>query len=510
MAGSGMKSLAKDTAIYGLSSIMGRLFNYLLFPLHIHIFSDTADYGNITYIYTFTALFLVLLTYGMETGFFRFMNKDGENPNKVYSTSLISLGTTSILFVLICFCFINPISDWMKYTEHKEHIWMMAIVVAIDAFMVIPYAYLRYQKRPIRFVAIRLAFVFLNILFNVLFLLIMPWLYNNYPDFIVSKFYHPEIGIGYVFLANLIAALIVLLMIIPTTMKGIKFQFDFTLLKSMLKYSLPLLILGVAGVVSQGAASLTYKIIFDDSQEAMSQLGIYNACIKITVIITMFTQAFRFAYEPFFFGKNKETKDTRPYADAMKFFIIFALLIAMAVMFYMDIIAYLMTLIGKNYAVGLDVVPIAMVGEILFGIYFNLSVWYKLTDKTKYGAYFSVLGCILQVSINIIFVPIYGYIASAWATLVANLIIVGLSYFIGQKYFPIRYNFKYIFIYFLFSAVIYFAAMYPQIDNSIARMLYRTILLIIFTAFIIKKEIPLNKIPVIGKFINKKNMPDEK
>lgn len=504
MAVGGMKSLAKDTAIYGLSSILGRLFNWALFPLHIAVFSNTAEYGEISRMYGLTALFFVLLTYGMETGFFRFMNKENENTNRVYSTSLISLGTTSILFVLFCFCFITPISNLIGYTEHKEHIWMMAIVVAIDAFMAIPYAYLRYKKRPLRFASLRLVFIFFNILFNIFFLFVLPWLYREYPDFIVSKFYHAEIGIGYVFLANLISSLIVLLMIIPVTMKEVKFQFDFSLLKRMLKYSLPLLMLGIAGVVSQAVAQLTYPYLFDDNKEAMSQLGIYSACIKITVIITMFTQAFRFAYEPFFFGKNKETKDTRPYADAMKFFVVFALLIAMAVMFYMDIISYLMTLIGKNYVVGLNVIPIAIVGEILFGIYFNLSVWYKLTDKTKYGAYFSVLGCILQVAINIIFVPVYGYIASAWATLVANLIIVALSYFIGQKYFPIRYDFKRLFIYFLLTAIIYFAAMYPQIESDILRMLYRTFLLLLFTAFIVKKEIPLGKVPVINKYFRKK------
>lgn len=504
MAAGGMKSLAKDTAIYGLSSILGRLLNYVLVPIHIYVFTETSDYGIISRMQGLTALFFILLTYGMESGFFRFMNKEGENAQKVYSTSLISLGTTSLLFILFCFCFIDPISRWMDYTEHKEHIWMIAIIVAIDAFMAIPYAYLRYQKRPIRFVTIRLTYIFLNIFFNVLFLLILPWISRTYPDFALNKFYHPEIGIGYVFLAGLISTLITLLLIIPTTMKGLKFQFDSSLLKRMLKYSFPLLILGIAGVVSQVVAQLVYPIIIDDPKEAMSQLGIYTACIKFSVIIAMFVQAFRYAYEPFFFSQGKEKGNTKPYADAMKYFIVFVLLIFMAVMFYMDIITWFMDIIGKNYAVGLNVLPIAMLGEILFGIYFNLSIWYKLTDKTKYGAYFSVIGCIIQLAINIIFVPIYGYIASAWATLIANLIIVTLSYFIGQKYFPVKYDYKNIFIYILLTSVAYFVAMYPDIENDILRLGYRTLLLLFFTAFIIKKDVPLDKIPIVGKFINRK------
>lgn len=501
MAGSGMKSLAKDTAIYGLSSIIGRFFNWLLVPLHTYIFTDTIEYGKVSYIYGYTALFMVLLTYGMETGFFRFMNKKGENPDKVYATSLISLGTTSLLFILLCFSFINPISSWMEYTEHKEHIWMMAIVVALDAFMTIPFAYLRYQKRPIRFATLKLVFIGVNIFFNVLFLVVCPWIYKNYPDFAINKFYHPDIGIGYIFLANLLATLVVLLLLIPTAMKGLKFQFDNKLIKQMLKYSFPLLILGLAGVINQTVAQLTYPFLFDNPDEAFSQLGIYNACLKITVIITMFTQAFRYAYEPFFFSKDKEDGSTKAYADAMKFFVIFALLVFLAVVFYLDILKYI---VSKNYTAGTVIVPIAMMGEIFFGMYFNLSVWYKLTDKTKYGAYFSVFGCFIQVAINIIFVPVYGYIASAWATFICNLIIMTISYFIGQKYYPIKYDLKNIFLYFVLAVVFYIAAMYPQIDNEILRLAYRTIFLIVFTAIIIKKDLPLSEIPVINKYFRKR------
>lgn len=502
MSGSGMKSLAKDTAIYGLSSIVGRFLNWCLFPLYIAVFTPV-EYGQVNRIYGYVALFMVLLTYGMESGFFRFMNKEGENASRVYSTSLIALATTSSLFILLCFSFITPISEFIKYI-HKGHIMMMAMTVAIDAFMSIPFAYLRYQKRPMRFMALKMAFVGSNILFNLFFLVLCPWLYKTCPDIGLIKFYHPHFGVGYVFLANLLSSLVVLLLLIPNTMKGLKFSFDNALLNRMLKYSFPLLILGIAGVVSQTVAALTYPYLFGgDIEEADRQLGIYNASIKITIIITMFIQAFRYAYEPFFFSKDKDKGSTKAYADAMKFFIIFSLLIFMGMMFYIDIIKYLMNIIGKDFVVGLNILPYAMMGEIFFGIYFNLSVWYKLTDNTKYGAYFSVLGCILQVAMNVILVPMYGYIASAWATFACNLIIMSISYFVGQKYFPIKYDLKNIFMYFALAAIFYLAAMYPEIDNTVLRLTYRTALLVLYVIIIIKKDLPLSKIPIINKYIKK-------
>jgi O-antigen/teichoic acid export membrane protein len=389
----------------------------------------------------------------------------------------------------------------MKYADHKEHIMMMTIVVAIDAFTAIPFAYLRYLKKPVRFATLKLAYIFFNIFFNLFFLVVCPWMYKEYPDFILSKCYHPDIGIGYIFLANLLSTLVVLMLLIPSTMKGLKFRFDPILLKRILKYSFPLLILGIAGVINQTVAQLTYPYLFDSETVAFNQLGIYNACIKITVIITVFTQAFRYAYEPFFFGKSKDKNSMKTYADAMKYFIIFALLVFLAVVFYLDILKHI---VSGNYTEGIVVVPIAMLGEIFFGIYFNLSVWYKLTDKTKYGAYFSILGCIIQVAMNIFFVPILGYVASAWATLACNLIIMTISYFTGQKYFPIKYDLKKIFFYFVLAAIFYAAAMYPQIDNEMVRMAYRTVLLMVFAAVIIRKDVPMSEIPVLRKYMKNK------
>lgn len=485
-----LKSLAKDTAIYGVSSILGRILNWCLTPLHVYIFTNPEEYGKVNQLYGFVAVLMVLLTYGMETGFFRFINSKEEKADTVYASSMISLGITSFLFVLLCFIFITPISEWLKYTDNPEHILMMFVTVALDAFMCIPFAYLRYKKRPIRFASLKLAFIFLNIFFNLFFLIACPWLMKIAPA-TVNWFYSPNFGIGYIFLANLLSTAITLLLLLPHILE-VPFKFDGNLLRRMLSYSFPLLILGIAGVVNQTVSQITYPYLFDSVSEARSQMGIYGACLKITVIITMFTQAFRYAYEPFIFAKNKdkgnEEANKKAYADAMKYFILFSLVVFVGVMFYMNILKHI---VSHNYTEGIVIVPIAMLGEIFFGIYFNLSVWYKITDNTRYGAYFSVFGCVLQVVMNIICVPIFGFIASAWATLICNLIIVLISYFIGQKYYPINYDFRSIAFYFVMTAVFYIAGIYVPIQNEYLLLGFRTVLMVVILAYVAKIALPV-------------------
>ncbi len=496
MAGNGMKRLAKDTAIYGTSSIVGRFLNWWLVPYYTRILSDTADYGIVTNIYGITALLTVLLTYGMETGFFRFANKKEENPMSVYSTSMISIGFTSLLFIGLVFIFINPISAALNYSDYKDYLEIMAITVAIDAFMSIPFAYLRYKNRPIRFASIKLLFVFMNIILNVFFLSICPAIYKSHPEWI-SWFYRPDYGVGYIFVANLIATFTQFLFLLPD-ITGFKYVFDKALLNRMLKYSFPLLILGIAGIMNQTIDKIIFPYLFNGTfEEGQEQLGIYGACFKIAVVMVMFTQAFRFAYEPFIFAKNKgEDNNKKVYSEAMKYFIIFSLLVFLAVMFYIDIVKYF---VGKDYYEGIKVVPIVMMGMLFFGIYFNLSLWYKLTDDTKWGAYFSVIGFIIMVGIMVIFVPVYGYIACAWASFFCNFVMMLLSYFLGQKYYPINYNLKSIGIYFLLFAVLYIAGMYVPIENEVIRLIYRTVLLGIFIVYMVKKDVPLKEIPFINK-----------
>lgn len=477
----GLKSLAKETAIYGVSSIVGRFLNYLLVPVYtIALPASSGGYGVVTNIYAWVALILVLLTCGMETGFFRFANKGQDDPMRVYSTTLLSVSIGSLVFVALGLLFLEPIAGWLEYGEHPWYIGMMMIVVAMDAIQSIPFAYLRYKKRPIKFAALKLLFIFLNIALNLFYYVILE---GN--------------DVGYAFLFNLVCTSVVMVCMIPE-LRGFTYVLDKELLKRMLRYSLPLVILGVAGILNQVADKIIFPFVYPDEAEATIQLGIYGAASKIAMIMAMFTQAFRFAYEPFVFGKSKEKDSREMYAQAMKFFIIFTLLAFLAVMFYLDILRHV---IGRDYWDGLRVVPIVMAAEIFMGIYFNLSFWYKLIDETRWGAYFSLTGCIILVLMNIFLVPKYGYIACAWAGFTGYGVAMLLSYFVGQKKYPIQYDLKAIGMYVLLAAVLYVAAEYVSIDNIYLRMAYRTVLLLLFIAYVVKRDLPLNQIPILNKLL---------
>ena len=477
----GLKSLAKETAIYGVSSIVGRFLNYLLVPVYtIALPASSGGYGVVTNIYAWVALMLVLLTCGMETGFFRFANKGQDDPMRVYSTTLLSVSIGSVVFVVLGLLFLEPIAGWLEYGEHPWYIGMMMIVVAMDAIQSIPFAYLRYKKRPIKFAALKLLFIFLNIALNLFYYVVLK---GN--------------DVGYAFLFNLVCTSVVMLCMIPE-LRGFTYVLDRELLKRMLRYSLPLVILGVAGILNQVADKIIFPFVYPDEAEATVQLGIYGAASKIAMIMAMFTQAFRFAYEPFVFGKSKEKDSREMYAQAMKFFIIFTLLAFLAVMFYLDILRHI---IGHDYWDGLRVVPIVMAAEIFMGIYFNLSFWYKLIDETRWGAYFSLTGCTILILMNVFLIPKYGYIACAWAGFTGYGVAMLLSYFVGQKKYPIQYDLKAIGMYVLLAAVLYLAAEYVPIDNIYLRMVYRTVLLILFIAYVVKRDLPLNQIPILNRII---------
>lgn len=386
----------------------------------------------------------------------------------------------SLVFVALGLLFLEPIAGWLEYGEHPWYIGMMMIVVAMDAIQSIPFAYLRYKKRPIKFAALKLLFIFLNIALNLFYYVILE---GN--------------DVGYAFLFNLVCTSVVMVCMIPE-LRGFTYVLDKELLKRMLRYSLPLVILGVAGILNQVADKIIFPFVYPDEAEATIQLGIYGAASKIAMIMAMFTQAFRFAYEPFVFGKSKEKDSREMYAQAMKFFIIFTLLAFLAVMFYLDILRHV---IGRDYWDGLRVVPIVMAAEIFMGIYFNLSFWYKLIDETRWGAYFSLTGCIILILMNIFLVPKYGYIACAWAGFTGYGVAMLLSYFVGQKKYPIQYDLKAIGMYVLFAAVLYVAAEYVSIDNIYLRMAYRTVLLLLFIAYVVKRDLPLNQIPILNKLL---------
>ena len=503
MAKQQMQKLAKDTAIYGVSSILGKFLNWLLFPLYVNVLPSPGDYGIVTHLYSFTALLLVILTYGMETGFFRFANKNKDEADKVFSTSLTSVGFTSLLFAILCVIFAQPIASFLGYSNNPEFIKMMAVIVAMDAFGSIPFAYLRYKNRPIKFAALKLFMIITNILFNLFFLIVCPWLEKVSPG-LVSWFYKPDYGVGYIFVSNLISTTLVTLALLPDILKA-KFNFDGVLLRKILRYSLPLLILGVAGIMNQTVDRLIFPYLFEDKEFANTQLGIYGGCFKIAMVMMMFTQAFRYAYEPFIFAQHKDKNSKAAYADAMKYYVIFSFLIFLGMIFYLDIFKLIIK--NPDYWEGFRVIPIVLFSYIFQGVFFNLSLWYKLIDKTMYGAWFSLIGLAITLTLNIIFVPIYSYMASAWAAFVSYFVMMLLSYFIGQKHMPINYDLKTIGLYTVVTLVLYVASFLVNTQYAFVNYAYRTVLLILFVALVIKRDFPLSEIPVIKKFIKKNDKP---
>ena len=490
-----LQSLVKDTAIYGLSSIVGRFLNYLLVPLYTAKMSvESGNYGVVTNIYAWTAILLVLLTFGFETTFFRFASKENSDIKRVFSMSMQVVGAICGVFLLAVFLFLPGISETLGYASNPEFIGMMAVVVALDALQAIPFGLLRFQKKPLKFASLKLLFIGMNIAMNLFAFVALPYLATEMPD-TFARYYDPHNQAFYVFFINLLCTSLITLFFIPE-LRMFRFTADKALLKSMLSYSWPLLLLGIAGILNLNADKIIYTWLVP-GQQGIVDLSIYGASVKVAAIMAMLMQAFRYAYEPFVFGNSKDKDSKELYAKAMKYFVVIAMMAFLVVMFYMDILRYI---ISPNYWDGLKVVPVVMAAEIFMGIYFNLSFWYKLNDETYWGAIFSFIGCAILFAVNIIFVPRYGYIACAWASFAGYFTAMLLSYFIGQKRNAINYDLKSIFAYTALFAVVYTLSVVNPIENSIARMACNTVLLIIFVGYFIKKDLPLKNIPIIGKF----------
>ena len=479
-----LKSLAKDTAIYGLSSIVGRFLNYLLVPLYTYYMPhETGDYGVSTNIYAYTALILVLLTFGMETTLFRFANDEHYKPDTVFSTAMATIGSLTTVFLLMIFGFIGPISQALGYEHHHEYLLMMAVVVALDALQAIPFSYLRYQKRAIRFASLKLLFIAMNIALNLFYFVVLG-----------------KTTVFYVFFINLICTSFITLFFLPDLFR-IEWKFDGKLFSTMLSYSWPILILGIAGILNQVADKIIFPLVYPDKEQANVLLGDYGSCVKIAMIMAMITQAFRYAYEPIVFAKSKDADKTEYYASAMKYFLIFTLLAFLCVVGWMPVLQYI---IGERYREGLGVVPIVMAAEIMMGVYFNLSFWYKLIDKTIYGAWFSLTGCAVLFAVNILFIPEYSYWACAWGGVAGYGTAMVLSYVIGQQKNPIPYPMKDIATYVVVTIVL-FAAMKAVPDSwpTVLTLAVNTTLIILFLALIVKKDVPLSSLPIIGKKFKK-------
>ena len=480
-----IKSLAKDTAIYGLSSIVGRFLNYLLVPLYTHVISAASGgYGIVTNLYAYTALILVILTFGMETTFFRFANKQEENPNTVFWTSLTMVGVLSLVFLSGIFIAITPISHTLGYTDHPEYILMMATVVALDAIQAIPFCLLRYQKKAVKFASLKLLFIVMNIGLNLLYFKVLG---------------HTEVY--YVFFLNLICTGLITFFFIPDLLH-MQVRVDLRLLRRMFSYSWPILLLGIAGILNQAADKMIFPLVYPDKKEAISELAIYGACVKVAMIMAMITQAFRYAYEPFVFAQSKEQGQTKTYALGMKYFVIFTLMAFLCVMAWLPALRYM---VGADYWEGLRVVPIVMAAEIMMGIYFNLSFWYKLIDKTIYGAFFSIVGCVILLAVNLWGIPHMSYMACAWGGFAGYGSAMILSYIVGQKLNPIPYPLRSMACYLLLAGVLFILIeLIPNDWSGLSQLALGTILVGVYATYTIRTDMPLRNIPVLGKYFRKR------
>lgn len=415
---------------------------FLLNYLYTRVFT-LDQFGVNSEFYAYSGFFIVLLAFGMETGFFRF-TKDAEDPKRVYTTTLSFIIGTSTVFLLLLYIFGHQIANLLKYPDHVEYIHWFGWMLALDAVCAIPFAKLRAENKAAWFATVKMVEILVNLGLNIFFLIICRTAYNNHADNWLAELYNPAIGVGYVFIANLVACVVKMLLLLPQFKDGFS-GFDRELLGKIIRYSLPMVVIGFAGIINEmlDRMILKYMLPYDDITN-LQQLGIYGACYKISIIMSLFIQAFRFAAEPFFFAQSTQDNSKKIYADVMHYFTLFCVFIFLLVMLYMDWFQYF---IGKPFRVGLGIVPILLMANLFLGIYVNLSIWYKLTDRTMLGAAVSIGGAVLTVILNIALIPGMGYFGSAWATLACYAGMAGVSYLLGQKYYPVDYDLKKLFGY---------------------------------------------------------------
>jgi len=481
-----LKSLFKDTAIYGLSSIVGRFLNYLLVPIYTYkISAESGGYGIVTNLYAYTALLLAILTFGMETTMFRFSNKDGEDPRKVYGTALKMVGSVALLFVVLVMAFLRPISGALGYAEHPEYIACMGIIVALDAFQAIMFSKLRLDHKPVKFMLLKFAYIFPNVLLNLIIFLVLPKFFGTVPG-LEEAWNHFNGGVGFIFFANLLCTSLVTLGFIPE-LRGLGVRFDKALARRMLSYTWPLLIFSIVGILNMVADKILFPRLMP-GEEGMVQLGIYGACVKIAMIISLLVQAFRYAYEPIVFNGSRDRNSPETLADGTKYFIIFTLLAYLAVIVYLPVLRYF---VHPSYWEGLGVVPIVMAAEVFMGMYFNLSFWYKLKDQTWWGAIMSGIGAAVMIAVNVIFVPRIGYWACAWGGFAGYGTAMLLSWFIGRKKMAVPYDWKAITAFTALAVFIFVAISLPgwlgKEVNIWISMGIGTVLLGVYGIFILKE-----------------------
>lgn len=449
---SSLKNLVSQTAVYGLSSIVGRFLNFLLVPLYTRVFV-AGEYGVVTQMFAYVSFLAIIFTYGLETAFFRYSEKEKGNPN-IYSTALISIILSSISLTGILILFSPQIAEALSTGPHSvlpQYISWFALVLALDAIAAIPFARLRQENDALRFAVIKVINILTNVGLNIFFLIVCPKLINGSFHSVIAMIYSPSLGIGYVFLSLLVSNVITLLLLTPEILR-IHYKFDSQLWKSMIIYALPLMIAGFAGMINETFDRILLPILIPDKSTAMEQIGIYGACYKLSILMTLFVQTFRYAAEPFFFSHSSKENAREVYSRVMHYFVIVCSFIFLAIMMYIDIVKYF---IGSEYRSGLKVVPVLLMANLCLGVYYNLSIWYKLTGQTKWGAWLSMFGAVITLALNFWWIPIMGYMGAAWATLACYASMMVLSYVIGQKYYSVPYHIR-SFLFYISSAPIFY------------------------------------------------------
>ncbi|MCX6295175.1 MAG: oligosaccharide flippase family protein [Bacteroidetes bacterium] len=481
-----LKKLASQTAIYGLPTIVGRLLNYLLNPLYAYSFSTT-QMGVVTSAYAYVSFLLIFLTYGMETALFKFSQSEIDK-QKVYTTSLISLIVSSFVFISLGCLFSSSIAEGVTFKGHPEYVVWFAIIIGTDALTAIPFAKLREQGKAKRFAIIKTANIAMNIGLNLFFILFCKRVSDapasSFKPF-VELIYNPSIGVGYIFISNLAASLITLLLLSPEILK-IKLVFDTVIWKRMMRYAIPLLIAGLAGMVNETLDRVLLTHLIPNEKEALSQAGIYGSCYKVSIIMTIFIQTFRFAAEPFFFSHSKEKDSKKTYADVMKYFVIVCSIIFLGTMMNIQWIQYFAG--TAAFRTGIKVVPILLLANMFLGIFWNQSIWYKLTGQTHFGALLTIFGAIITIALNIIWIPRIGYMGCAWATLICYASMMVVSYFLGNKHYPVNYDLKRILGYLGLSLTLYFIGTWIKTGSGSINLILHNFILIGFIVVAWKME----------------------
>lgn len=448
-----IKKLASQTAVYGLSSIFGRFLNYLLVPLYTYYFT-AAEYGVVSEFYAYAGFFSVLLLFGFETGYFRFRDKEHTGRDVAYSTALLFVVLINIGFFGLILLVNTQLSAALNYANHPEYVLCFSLILILDAVAAIPFARLRAENKALRFAGIKIIEILLTVLLSLFFIIYCPKVYATNPESWIALIYNPAIGIGYIFIANLMASAFKFLLLAPQ-LSGLAWGFDRVLFGRMVRYSLPMVVIGFAGIINEmlDRALLKYLLPYD-VQTNMKMMGIYSACYKLSILMSLFIQAFRYAAEPFFFAYADNSDARKVYAVVLKFFVIFCVFIFLLVTLFIDFFQYF---VGDEFRAGLEVVPILLMANLCLGIYINLSIWYKLTDRTLLGALVSLSGAALTILLNLWWIPVLGYVGSAWATLACYASMAIVSYLLGQKYYPVDYPVKRILAYIGLGIGLYFA-----------------------------------------------------